>query len=84
LPKSPCPASPPPLERSRHRRHRPRTGVTSTKDHVDAHARRVLAGYERPKYIVFTDTLPKNPSGKILEKDLRTQHADLAGAPRSG
>ncbi|SHL32352.1 fatty-acyl-CoA synthase [Pseudonocardia thermophila] len=56
----------------------PKPGVTLTKDHVDAHARRVLAGYKRPKYIVFADTLPKNPSGKILKKDLRTQHAKLA------
>jgi fatty-acyl-CoA synthase len=56
----------------------PKQGVTLTKEQVDAHAREVLAGYKRPKYVVFADALPKNPSGKILKKDLRVEHADLA------
>jgi fatty-acyl-CoA synthase len=55
----------------------PRPGVSLTKEAVDAHARKVLAGYKRPKYVVFADSLPKNPSGKILKKDLRVQHAAL-------
>ncbi|MCE3552628.1 acyl-CoA synthetase [Pseudonocardia sp. RS11V-5] len=55
----------------------PKQGVTLTKEQVDAHAREVLAGYKRPKYVVFAEALPKNPSGKILKKDLRVQHADL-------
>ena len=45
---------------------------------VDAHARERLASYKRPKYVVLADALPKNPSGKILKRDLRAQHADLA------
>ncbi|WP_345382426.1 acyl-CoA synthetase [Pseudonocardia yuanmonensis] len=56
----------------------PKQGVTLTREQVDAHAREVLAGYKRPKYVVFADALPKNPSGKILKKDLRVEHADLA------
>jgi fatty-acyl-CoA synthase len=56
----------------------PKQGVTLTKEQVDAHAREVLAGYKRPKYVVFAESLPKNPSGKILKKDLRVEHADLA------
>jgi fatty-acyl-CoA synthase len=28
--------------------------------------------------VVFADALPKNPSGKILKRELRAQHADLA------
>jgi fatty-acyl-CoA synthase len=28
--------------------------------------------------VVLTDALPKNPSGKILKRELRDQHADLA------
>ena len=30
-----------------------------------------LAGYKPPKYVVFADALPKNPSGKILKRELR-------------
>ena len=58
----------------------PKPGATVTAEQVDAHARQVLASFKRPKYVVIADSLPKNPSGKILKKDLRVQHADLAAA----
>ncbi len=53
-------------------------GVTLSADDVHAHAKDRLAGFKRPKYVVFSDALPKNPSGKILKRDLRQQHAHLA------
>ncbi|GAA1873894.1 acyl-CoA synthetase [Pseudonocardia ailaonensis] len=56
----------------------PRQGVALTVEQVDAHVREVLAGYKRPKYVVLAESLPKNPSGKILKKDLRVEHARLA------
>jgi fatty-acyl-CoA synthase len=56
----------------------PKAGATLTREQIDAHAKEVLAGYKRPKFVVLADALPKNPSGKILKKDLRVQHADLA------
>ncbi|MCW2721165.1 MAG: acyl-CoA synthetase [Pseudonocardia sp.] len=56
----------------------PKEGVTLTEDAVHAHAKEMLAGFKRPKYVVFADALPKNPSGKILKRDLRQQHGDLA------
>ncbi|MEU6700077.1 acyl-CoA synthetase [Pseudonocardia sp. NPDC046786] len=56
----------------------PRQGVTLTEEQVHAHARERLAGYKRPKYVVFADALPKNPSGKILKRSLRAAHADIA------
>jgi fatty-acyl-CoA synthase len=56
----------------------PRAGAALTPDDVHAHVRGRLAGYKRPKYVVFADALPKNPSGKILKRDLREQHAGLA------
>ncbi|MFI2707878.1 hypothetical protein ACH5WX_10055 [Nocardioides sp. CER28] len=49
-----------------------------------AHARRVLAGYKAPKYVVVADALPKNPSGKILKRQLRDEHAGLAGQDDAG
>lgn len=56
----------------------PKAGATLTPEAVMAHARSVLAGYKTPKYVVIADALPKNPSGKIVKRDLREQHAGLA------
>lgn len=56
----------------------PRPGATLTPEGVAEHARGVLAHYKAPKYVVIADALPKNPSGKILKRDLRDAHADLA------
>ena len=58
----------------------PRDGVDLTEDAVHAHAKQRLAGYKRPKFVVLAESLPKNPSGKILKRDLRAQHADLASS----
>jgi fatty-acyl-CoA synthase len=45
---------------------------------VHAHVRDRLDGYKRPNYVVLADGLPKNPSGKILKRQLREAHAGLA------
>ncbi|GAA4616046.1 long-chain-fatty-acid--CoA ligase [Saccharopolyspora hordei] len=34
-----------------------------------------LAGYKRPRRIAVVDALPRNPSGKVLKTQLRTEHA---------
>jgi fatty-acyl-CoA synthase len=36
-----------------------------------AHCRARLAGFKTPKEIVFLDVLPRNPSGKVLKRELR-------------
>jgi fatty-acyl-CoA synthase len=56
----------------------PKAGTELTPDDVLAHARGLLAGYKAPKYVVIAEALPKNPSGKILKRQLRERHADLA------
>ncbi len=56
----------------------PKPGVTLTGEAVIAHTREHLAGYKTPKYVVITDSLPRNPSGKILKRQLREEHQDLA------
>jgi fatty-acyl-CoA synthase len=56
----------------------PKPGASLTADDVTAHARATLAGYKRPKFVVLADALPKNPSGKILKRELREVHAGLA------
>lgn len=55
-------------------------GARLTSEEVDKHARQVLGGYKRPKYVVFVESLPKNPSGKILKKELRVMYSHLAKA----
>ncbi|MCZ9880627.1 fatty acyl-CoA synthetase [Arthrobacter sp. B2a2-09] len=48
-----------------------RPGVGLTAAAVIEHARRHLAGYKTPKQVFIADVLPKNPSGKILKRELR-------------
>jgi fatty-acyl-CoA synthase len=57
----------------------PRDGVALTQEDVVAHCREHLAGFKTPKRVFFVDSLPKNPSGKLLKRLLRerfsvTQH----------
>ncbi|WP_255218854.1 acyl-CoA synthetase [Actinomadura formosensis] len=59
----------------------PKAGVDLSVADVHAHTRERLAGYKRPKYVVLADALPKNPSGKILKRELREHHAGLAESP---
>ena len=44
-------------------------GVTA--EALIAHCRERLAGFKTPKEIVFLDVLPRNPSGKVLKRELR-------------
>ena len=39
-----------------------------------AFARERLAGFKCPTTVDFVDALPRNPSGKILKKDLRAPY----------
>ncbi|MEL7032306.1 MAG: long-chain-fatty-acid--CoA ligase [Pseudomonadota bacterium] len=49
----------------------PKDGTTPTEESVIAWARERIAGYKCPKSVDLIDALPRNPSGKILRKDLR-------------
>tara|TARA_R100001132_G_scaffold15958_2_gene14264 strand:- start:89 stop:1660 length:1572 start_codon:yes stop_codon:yes gene_type:complete len=46
-------------------------GEDPTQDSIIAWARERIAGYKCPKTVEFIEALPRNPSGKILRKDLR-------------
>lgn len=50
-----------------------RGGATRDDGELIAHCRAHLAGYKTPKQIFFVESLPKNPSGKLLKCDLRIQ-----------
>lgn len=48
-----------------------RPGMDATADEIVAHARTRIAGFKCPKSVDFVDELPRNPSGKILRRQLR-------------
>jgi len=47
-------------------------GTTATADELVEHCRGQLAKFKVPKDVLFLDALPRNPSGKILKRELRT------------
>ena len=52
----------------------PKPGETIDPDEVIAFTRERLAHYKCPKSVEIIDVLPRNPSGKILKRDLRAPH----------
>ena len=46
-------------------------GVDVAATELVAFARERLAGYKLPKSVDFTTSLPRNPSGKLLKRQLR-------------
>jgi fatty-acyl-CoA synthase len=48
-----------------------RPNTTATADELVEHCRLQLARYKVPKEILFLDALPRNPSGKVLKRELR-------------
>jgi long-chain acyl-CoA synthetase len=43
-------------------------------DEIIAYARERIAGFKAPKSVDFIDALPRNPSGKILRRELREKY----------
>jgi fatty-acyl-CoA synthase len=52
----------------------------ATTEELRAFARERLAGFKVPKAMHFVSELPKNPSGKILKRELRDLHAGAAAS----
>lgn len=53
-----------------------RPGAATTADEPVEHCRARLARYKVPKDVMFIDALPRNPSGKVLKRELRTRVDD--------
>ncbi|NDD87553.1 MAG: long-chain fatty acid--CoA ligase, partial [Actinobacteria bacterium] len=48
--------------------------VDVTEESILTFAKEQLAGFKCPKSVAWIDALPRNPSGKILKKDLRAPY----------
>jgi fatty-acyl-CoA synthase len=48
-------------------------GGQATLDEINSFCKRYLASYKKPRYIEFVDSLPRNPSGKVLKTALRKE-----------
>ena len=55
-------------------------GAELTEGQVIAHCAAQLAHFKTPKAVMFVDTLPKNPSGKLLKRELRSRFEAHFGA----
>ncbi len=51
--------------------------ATFTGEELQGHCHQHLASFKVPKGVVFVDNLPKNPSGKLLKRELRDAHRSL-------
>jgi long-chain acyl-CoA synthetase len=52
-----------------------RTPGTTTAEEIVELCRKHLADYKAPRMVEFAEELPKNPTGKILKRELRTPQA---------
>jgi fatty-acyl-CoA synthase len=50
-----------------------RQGAEATPDALIAHCQAQLARFKVPKEVTFVEALPRNPSGKVLKRELRAQ-----------
>jgi len=51
-----------------------RPGADTDAAAIIAHCRQRIAGYKTPKSVDFVEALPRNPSGKVLRRELREPH----------
>jgi acyl-CoA synthetase (AMP-forming)/AMP-acid ligase II len=49
-------------------------GASTTAEELIAFCKEHIAGYKAPKSVEFVDSLPKNPAGKILKRELREKY----------
>ena len=54
-----------------------KAGMTLNEAQVIEHCKSLMAHFKVPKKVIFVDSLPKNPSGKLLKRELRNAYADL-------
>ncbi len=55
-------------------------GEDLTEEEVQAYCREHMAAFKVPKYVVFRESLPKNPTGKVLKRVIRDQEGGVTKA----
>jgi fatty-acyl-CoA synthase len=53
-----------------------KSGQQLSENDVIDHCSKHMAAFKAPKAVVFVDSLPKNPSGKLLKRELRQRFAE--------
>ncbi len=56
----------------------PRDGQEATSEELQAFVKENLARFKVPREVVFVDELPRNPTGKILKRELAASEAEAA------
>jgi fatty-acyl-CoA synthase len=56
-----------------------RPGAELTEDQIKDYVRDNLARYKTPRDVVFVNELPRNPSGKVLKRELMQMDAGAGG-----
>ncbi len=59
----------------------PKKGAIVIEKDLIAYCRERLAAFKCPKRILITDKLPKNPSGKILKRELKQELGEIKKYP---
>jgi len=49
-------------------------GEVASSEEIMEYCRSRLSGFKRPRSVVFVQSLPRNPMGKVLRRELRKQH----------
>jgi fatty-acyl-CoA synthase len=60
-----------------------RDGAKLTEDEVKGYVKENLANYKVPREVVFLDELPRNPTGKVLKRELEEGGSDSDSDPDS-
>jgi fatty-acyl-CoA synthase len=59
-------------------------GANMSEDDVKGYVKENLANYKVPREVVFLDELPRNPTGKVLKRELAEDGEDEEGEKSNG
>ena len=59
----------------------PKEGAIISEEEIIDYCHKRIAGFKCPKSVNFLESLPKNPAGKILKRELREKFRDLRTKP---
>jgi len=49
-------------------------GIKATEEEIIEYCKERLAGFKRPRSVIFVESLPRNPMGKVMKKELREKY----------